>query len=232
MTYSVTATFSQEQTKIEGAFPVDMYVINASPTGVEWLYFVNNNQDVYGYQLNASGDVTATEQLYNRAFIKRGDISTNTSGEIDNISLSVPNVDRTLESYIQNRKNLRGQEVYILTTFAALLPSGSTAYHVGETPDHRSVLKEKFYVDSVYSDENVVEFTCKSRFDLRNMTVPGRTYSRECQWEFRSEECDPDGNIAASWTSCDYTLEACSERNNTERFGGFPAIPSKAFVIV
>ena len=71
MAYNVTATFSREQVKIEGTFPVDMYVVNASPTGVEYLYFVNSNQDIYGFQLNASGDVTATEELYHRAKIER-----------------------------------------------------------------------------------------------------------------------------------------------------------------
>lgn len=232
MPYSVTATFSEEQAKLSGTYPLDMFVVNASPTGTEYLYFVNSNQNVYGYSLNASGDVTASEELYYKAKIEREDFGSNISGEIDSFTISVPNVDRQLESYIQNRSNLRGCEVYVLTTFAPFLPSGSTAYHIGTSPDYRSHMKEKFYIDSVMTNEQVVQFTCKSKFDIKKIVVPGRTYGRECQWEFRSSECDPDGNIAASWTDCNFTLEDCRLRKNSSRFGGFPAIPPKAFVVV
>ena len=232
MAYDVTATFSTEQAKLEGSFPLDMYVVNASLTGTDYLYYVNNNNDVYGYQLNASGDVTSTEQLYSKAKIGRDDLSSNTSGEIGGISLSVPNVDRQLESIVQGNTYLRGCEVYVLTTFAPLLPSGSTANHLGESPDHNAVLKEKFYIDSVNSDENVVTFNCKSKFNLQNIVVPARTYSPDCQWEFRDNNCDPAASVAASWTSCNNTLDDCRLRNNLARYGGFPSIPKKAFIVI
>jgi len=232
MTYNVTATFSIEEAKLSGSYPLDMYVINASLSGVDYDYYVNLNQDVYGFQLNASGDVTSNEQLYKKAFVKREDLTSNTQGEIGNISISIPNVDRSLESIIQSRDFLRGCEVYVLTTFAPLLPSGSTAEHIGVDPDYRSVLKEKYYIDSTNSDENFVTFNCKSKFDIRGIIVPGRCHSRECQWEFRSTECDPDGNIAASWNDCDYTLESCRKRKNDSRFGGFVSIPQKAIIII
>ncbi len=230
--YSITATFSTEQAKLEGAYPIDMYVLNASLSGTDYLYYVNNNNDIYGYQLNASGDVTAIEQVYNKAVVSRDDLSSNTSGEISGISLSIPNVDRSIESVLQSNTYLRGNEVYVLTTFAPLLPSGSTAKHIGTTPDHNAVLKEKFYIDSVTSNENVVTFNCKSKFDLSKIVVPGRTFYPECQWEFKDNNCDPQASVAASWTNCNKTLEDCRLRNNLTRFGGFPSVPRKAFIVI
>ena len=60
MSYNVNASVSQEQAKISGTFPIDMYVINASQSGTDYLYYANLNQDVYGYALNATGAVSYT----------------------------------------------------------------------------------------------------------------------------------------------------------------------------
>ena len=232
MAYDVTATFSIEQAKLEGSFPLDMYVVNASLTGTDFQYYVNSNYDIYGYEVNASGNITSTEQLYSKAVVGRNDLSSNTSGEISGISLSIPNVDRALESVIQNNTYLRGKEVYILTTFAPLLPSGNTANHIGNTPDHNSILKEKFYIDSVNSDEHNVTFNCKAKLDLGGIVVPQRTYNPDCQWEFKDSNCDPLASVNASWTTCNYTLDDCRLRNNIKRFGGFPSVPKKAFIVI
>jgi lambda family phage minor tail protein L len=237
MTYDVNATMRQEMSKVEGAFPIDMYVINASPTGTDYLYYVNQNQDVVGYQLNASGEVINSTTLYNAVYSERGDLSSNIEAEITSVSISIPNVDRSIESIIQHNNYLRGCEVYIISTFAKHLPSGSGANYVGSDPDYRACLKEKFYIDSVTSNEESVTFDAKSKFDIRNIVLPGRTYSVECQWAlrgyYRETECDPNGNISATtFPDCDGTLENCRERDNSERYGGFISIPKRGFVVL
>ena len=237
MPYDVTATFSQEQIKLHSTRPVEMYVLNASLSGNEFLYYCNNNQDVYGFNMTASGDLGATEQLYTGLPIERGLVKNSINGQVSEVSVSIPNVNRVIEAIIQDNNYLRGNEIYILTGFGKNLPSGSTAGHIGTSPDRFAVMKEKMYVDSVTSDENVVAFSCKPKFSLRNVILPGRTFSKECAWamkgKYRGTECLGNGSInATTYPKCDGTIEQCRLRANTARYGGFPGIPQKGVVIV
>lgn len=237
MSYNVTASFSEEQAKLEGTFPINMYVINASQSGWDPYYYTNMNEDIYGFEMNASGELTATETVYTRGKIDIGELSTNTSGEIPEVTISIPNVNRSIESIIQSNNYLRGCDVHIITTFAKFLPSGSTYMHIGDTPDKNAVIKEKMYIDNTTSNELTVTFSCKPKFTLRNIVLPRRRFTKECYWaldgDYLGSECDPDRNInATTFPTCDGTLEQCKERGNESRFGGFVSIPSRAIFIV
>jgi len=237
MSYNVTASFSEEQAKLEGTFPINMYVINASQSGWNPYYYVDMNEDVYGYEMDASGNLTTTETVYTRGKIERGELSTNTSGEIPEVTISIPNINRTIESIIQTNNYLRGCDVYIITTFAKFLPSGSTYRHIGSTPDKNAVMKEKVYIDRPISNEQVVTFSCKPKFTLRNIVLPRRKFMKECSWaldgDYLGSECDPDRNINATlFPTCDGTLEQCKERGNSSRFGGFVSIPERYITLI
>jgi lambda family phage minor tail protein L len=238
MTYNVNATFSSEQVKLSGTHPVESYVLNASLSGWNPLYYVALNQDIFGYGMLASGTLTATgDKTYTGLPIQRGDIANTTDGRISEVSISIPNVDRIIESVIQNNDYLRGRDVYILTGFAKHLPSGATAKHIGSDSDRFSIIKEKLYIDSTTSNSEIVTFTCKPKFVIKNMTIPSRTYSRDCGWAFKGRyvgsECDPLASVdTVTYPDCDGTLENCRARANTKRFGGFTSIPSRGIVIL
>jgi lambda family phage minor tail protein L len=234
---NTNATFGGEQSKLEGSYPLDLYVVNASLSGWEPLYYAHLNQNVYGWALNATGDTTTTATLYTGIPVERDPIGTNTQGEISEVTLTIPNVDRLIEAIIQTKDYLRGREVHFLSCFAKHLPQGSTAYHLGITEDKNAVLKEKLYIDSVYSDEKVVKFTCRSKFNIKNVIIPRRTFARSCSWalqgKYLATECDLNNTInTASYPTCDGTLDNCRERRNSARYGGFPAIPERGFVII
>ena len=232
MAISVNATFSDEQRKLEGAYPINMYVVNSSQSGWDPLYYAHHTQDVYGYALTATGVVTATSQLYTAIPINMSDIKTGVAGEIPQVNLSVPNTDRAIEAVIQDQDYLRGREIYMLTAFAKHLPSGATAYHVGSSDDSNAYIKEKLYVDSVTSNEQAVTFVCKPKFVISNILLPRRRYTRECSWNYLGTECDPNSSIlSATYATCSYTTASCEVRQNIHRFGGFPGIP-KAGVIL
>ena len=236
MSYNVTASFSEEQAKLEGTFPIDMYVINASQSGWNPSYYANMNEDIYGYAMNASGNLTATETVYTKGKIEKGEFSTNTTGEISDVSISIPNTNRVMESIIQDYNYLRGCDIYLLTTFAKFLPTGVTYRHIGTTEDKNSVIKEKLYIDSTSSNESVVTFSCKPKFVLKNIVLPRRRFSKECFWAlddgYLGTECDPDGNInGTTFPTCDGTLDQCKARGNSARYGGFTGIPGRAIYI-
>jgi phage-related protein len=237
MSIDVNATFAKEQVKREGIGIAEMYILNASHSGFDPLYFVNWNQNVIGFQLNASGDLEAADETYTGVPIKREPVKTNLQGEASGVSISIPNVDRGLEAYVQNRNYLRGCDVYILTAFTKHLPSGASANHIGESPDRFAVLKEVLQVDSLTSDENVVAFTCRPKFLISKKVLPGRSFSRGCSWAEKGRyvgiECDPTAQInTTTYPECDGTLDNCTERTNKERFGGFPSVPDRGVAIV
>jgi phage-related protein len=239
MVYSVNnnATFAQEQAKTSGAEPMYMYALNASKTGVSYLYYVNYNHNVYGYQLDANGDTTAATQLYTGLPIALDVITTETSGEISDVNVSIPNVDRIAETFIQTQDYLRGKEVYIMTGFAKHLPQGDGANYLGNLPDRNAIIKERLFVDSASSDENAVTFSCKPKFTIKHVYVPGRTFARECSWalkaRYAASECDPLASVdTTTYPTCDGSLDNCRLRNNIKRYGGFPSIPRKGITIV
>jgi len=238
MSYDVTASFKSQTASIEGSWPLDFFVINASPTGVDYLYYVNHNGNVYGYDLNSAGNVTSDATLYTGLPSEHGGVTTNIEGEIPSIEITVPNIDRSVESLIQNNNYLRGRDVHIMTFFAKHLPSGVTPLHLGGTDaDYRNHIKEKMYVDSVTTNENVVTFSCKPKFEIRNVTIPRRTFSRECYWahedRYLDTECDPGNTVdSVTYTTCGGTLASCRERLNASRFGGFPSVPSRGITII
>jgi phage-related protein len=233
MAYDVTASFSKEQAKLEGTYPIDMLVLNASLTGYDPVYIANLNQDVYGYEMDSDGNLTAVEQVYLGLPLEIQDFSTSVEGKIPEISIAVPNVDRSIESIIQSQSYLRSREIYLISTFVPFLPSGSDYRHLGSTPDKSSAIIEKLYISSVTTNDEVVVFTCKPKFDLRNAQLPRRTYSKECTFEYGSTECDPDSNIDyVTYPTCNFTLNDCEERGNAERYGGFPSVPKRAIVLL
>jgi len=243
MSIDINATFSKEAIKREGIGIIDMYILNASVNGFDPLYFANWNQNIRGFQMNATGDLLATTELYTGLPIERESVKSNLSGEISEVSISIPNVDRNMESYIQSYDYLRGRNVYCLTSFVKHLPSGNSANHIGSVPDRFAIMKEKLYVDGVRSDAKVVTFSCKPKFLIKNKILPGRTFSRECSWSYASSECGiTNATLLASYPKCDGTLEQCIERKNRSRqcierknrsrFGGFVSVPQRGLVII
>ncbi|GAG38787.1 unnamed protein product, partial [marine sediment metagenome] len=146
-------------------------------------------------------------------------------------------VDRSMESYIQSYNYLRGLSVSCLSAFTKHLPIGSAAEYIGETPDRFAVMKEKMYVDSTTSNEQAVSFSCKPKFMIKNKILPGRTFSRECQWvdygtASTASNCRVGPATFAANPTCDRTLDNCVARGNKNRFGGFVSIPQRGITVI
>jgi lambda family phage minor tail protein L len=233
MSYDVTATFSKEQAILEGTYPIEMVVVNASLSGFDPIYFANINQDIYGYALDSSGEFTPDSSIYLGLPLTIQNFSTSTEGKLPEVSVSIPNTDRSVEAIIQDQDYLRSREVYLITTYAKFLPTGTDYRHIGTSPDRNAAIKEKLYISSVTTNQEAATFNCKPKFDLKNAKLPRRRYSKECSWIYGDVNCDPDEDIDyVTYPTCNYTLENCEKRGNSERYGGFPSIPRKALVIL
>lgn len=143
-------------------------------------------------------------------------INEQSQGEVDEVKVSVGNVSRMIQAYLENY-DLRGKKVRILQVFADILDY-SDAY-----------LQHIFYVDRwEQPDEQSVIFYLSSKFNVRDVQLPKRIIIRSsCAWVFKSSECGYTG----SETVCNRTLVRCRELNNNERFGNFPSAGGKRMYI-
>jgi lambda family phage minor tail protein L len=181
------------------------------------------NQPVYLYTLheyNGTDDLTLAEYdtdivydgvTYTKWPIKHADIGENSSGQIDSFSVSVANVNRIFQAYLE-AYDLRGKKVTITLVWADQLA------------DVDANMKFVFYIDTYTATEQTVEFTLSSKFDILDVQIPFSKFNRNyCRWKFKSTECA----YAGAQTTCDKRKITCKNTMaNVVRYGGFPSIPA------
>jgi lambda family phage minor tail protein L len=179
------------------------------------------------YLTLADEDITYDGQLYQRWNLSVGELTENTDGSIDTVTFAVGNVSREMQSYVEANDGLRGNKLTIKQVYRALL-SDSTAF-----------VSEAYYVNSTSCAEDVVNFSCTSKYDQVGVRLPLSRASRlHCDWEYDdSDTCDwtnqsgtlntSDYPLASSLT-CDKGLttpNGCKAHNNQTRPRMFQGIP-------
>jgi lambda family phage minor tail protein L len=156
-------------------------------------------------------NVTYDSVLYTAYAITHETIGQNESGEIQTISLSIGNVNRTIQAYLELYE-LRGIEIKIKRIF------------LDKVADTLAFYEDSYYVESYTANEMQVEFILTTKFTLNNSVIPKRPMSRNfCSWRFKGTECAYAGVDA----TCNKTLKDCISKSNNLRFGGFPSIPTR-----
>jgi lambda family phage minor tail protein L len=189
---------------------------NKSSNRPVWLYTIYN-YDGASHDLNYAewdADITFNSVTYTKFPIRHDFVSSNTSGQIDTIRITLGNVSRLIQAYLEFY-DLRGKKVRVQAVFADQLATATAC------------ISDIFYIDSYSADENNVSFSLSSKFDILNINLPSRRYLRNyCSWEFKSTECGYSGSTA----SCKKTEAECKAMNggsNFERFGAFPSVPTE-----
>lgn len=199
---NINSTFVSEK-NAETNKPVRLYTI--------WQYDGSNNLYFAEYDTN----ITFNSVTYTAFPITFDVVSENNQGSIDSVNVTVGNVSRIIEAYIQ-ANDMRGKKVTIKTVWANQL-ANADAY-----------IDDIFYIDSYTSSEQSVTFSLTSKFDLLDIQLPLRRYSRNyCQWKYKGTECGATSGLS----TCNKTKQDCKARNNYERFGAFPSVtPNKVVV--
>ena len=203
MPREIDATFKQEKAKQENR-PVFLYIIED--------YDGSNDLYLAGYD----EDVVYNAATYIRFPITHEFIGENNQGQIDQVKVRLANVSRLIQLYLE-QYDFRGKKVVIRTVWADQLAD----------PD--AYIDDIFYIDNYTADQNNVEFTLTSKFDVLGVDLPARRYARNyCGWKFKSAEC----GYAGAETSCDKTQQRCKQLNNYQRFGAFPSVPTRRIYIM
>jgi lambda family phage minor tail protein L len=199
MPRTVDSTFNAEKNKAENR-PVFLYTIHDYDGSSNNLYFAEWDADV------VYDGIT-----YTKFPIKHDTVSENTSGEVDSVKVTVANVDRTIEGYLE-AYDLRGKKVTIKRVWADQLA------------DPTACMNEIFYIDSYGSTEEAAEFTLSSKLAVMDTMLPtGKYFRGYCRWIYKSTECGYTGELP----TCLKTLADCRAHSNQLRIGAFPAIPTQ-----
>jgi len=168
--------------------------------------------------------------------ISHGGISERRDGSIEQLTITVANVNRTFQSYLLLNDALRGMKVTIRQVFYDHIDGQAGA-------DPNAYIIDEYFIDSAVATESTVTFTLAGKTDVLQIKIPRRKYTRRhCQWGYKLEGCweedgsggwaAPSGFVAdpsgSTGDSCNKTLSQCEEHNNKARFGGFPGVPSRS----
>jgi len=185
-----------------------------APIYLYTLYEYDGTNNLYFAEW--SENVTYDGQVYTAFPINHNEIGENSQNEIDEVNISLSNVSRLIQYYLENY-DLRGKKVKITLVWLA------------EIDDADANVSWDYFIDSYTADEQTVQLRLRPKTDVLGATLPARTYSRNyCQWKFKSDECGYDGAEG----ECNRTKQRCRELANYSRYGGFPSIPSKQLYVV
>jgi phage-related protein len=149
-------------------------------------------------------DMVFDGDTYLAEAIKHSDLTHSSDGKVNDVTVTVGNVDRVIQKYIEDY-DLIGRPVYIRQIFE----------NVTEP------LEAAFKIKSVKAKEDVATFVLSIGLDYFKMSVPGRlARARYCEWKFKDADCKYSGGD----TTCDRTFKACKTKDNLINFGGFPGI--------
>lgn len=205
MPKSVPPEFNTEKNKLKNR-PVHLFT----------LYAYDGSTNLY---LNDSpADVTFNGQTYSRFPITFDVIGENNAGQIDQINVTLGNVSRLIQGYLE-QYDLRRKKVSIKTVW------------LDQLGDTDNLIDDIYYIDSYTADQDNVGLVLTSKFDVLDISLPLRHYSRNyCQWKFKGTEC----GYAGADSTCKKTKADCKARaggSNFARFGGFPSIQPNRVVL-
>ena len=229
MPRSLDADFITEKNAETNA-PIWLYRVETTDSRANDLYIAEYHENVTfdGQEYSAGTDP-------NGSGISHDGVSERRDGTIEQLTITVSNINRNFQSFLEKNDALRGRKVTITQVFFAHIDG-----EVGADTD--AFIRDEYFIDSAISTETIVAFTLTGKVNVLQITVPRRKYARRhCQFGYKIEGCfeenssggfsapvgfvaDPSGPTG---DACNKTLEQCAEHNNKSRFGGFPGVPSK-----
>lgn len=171
------------------------------------------DQSPFRFVANDNTDLTMPNgDVYYSAEVKRGDISTNTDGDKEQITLTMSNRNQAWASYIANNgPTIKGCTCLIEDVFLDHLDQGSIWRFQG--------IIDKLHI-------TISEFNCSVVRDSVNYDeeAPHMDYGPACQFVFGDSRCRATGD------PCDQTMTSCDAKGNAVRFGGHPSVPYETVI--
>ena len=140
-----------------------------------------------------------------------GNVKNTSDGEIPEITLGVSNVNRIVQSYVEQANGGGNSPVIIRVVNSNLLT------------ETEPLLEEYFTATKCSCKEDYVSFTLGMGY--KKTRRPLQRYMKNfCNACYNSARCGVSAAAYAKYPTCDHTLTNCRLRGNSTRFGGQPLI--------
>jgi lambda family phage minor tail protein L len=157
---------------------------------------------------SGESDITYDGVTYTAFPFQIDDLAESRPGEQPRVSIMVGNVSRVMESYIvQADKGGVGATVRVRLVHTEQLDDDPWADYT-------------FIATKVRATAQWAIFELGAPQIWRKRVPSGRVLQDFCRWKYKSTQCGYTGTLA----TCDKTFADCDTHNNTDRFGGFPAV--------
>ena len=131
--------------------------------------------------------------------------------EVPQLQLSVSNVSRAIQSYIEAYDGGVDATVIIRVVHADNLVGTETA---------TTLIRLDYTVTSCTANPKAVVFSLGASSPWQRRIPQGRARKNFCRFKFKSTECGYSG----AETVCDKSITRCRVLANSSRFGGFPGV--------
>jgi phage-related protein len=145
------------------------------------------------------------------------------SGELQALRLTVCNVNRLVQGYLEQYGGGVGAQVEIRVVSAKDITSPPAQLFI-------------FEVTNTMADAQWATFTLGAANPMLRAFPKFLYFRNYCNWLFNTPDmqnaCDPRGapcGYYGALATCQRTLEDCRVHSNSARFGGFPAIDTQGF---
>jgi len=199
---------------------------NSLDDGGLWAFLLKLESPKLGITIHLTrntDDITWNGVTYTAASFNIGDYKEGIKGQLPSLSLTVSNVDRVVQSYVEQDPDFGSNwnvDLYVL-----YLPAP-----VNLTTTRTEELHYHFLSISVECNETTAVFRLGMENPLKQLSPKNKLIPNYCQATFKVAEtgCPYTGTA----TTCEKTLAACKAYfpNTDVPFGGFPAIPTGAGV--
>lgn len=196
---SLPAGLITAKNSLQDSYPIlillDIALPSADPATT--LYLVRNTENI-----------TWNSQLYTAFPFDITAVNQGRNTELPTVNLSISNVNRVMQSYVEELDGAIDSEVII------------TRIHSNHVTSADYFDKWYFIITSTECNNQTVNFVLSSRNIYDTRFPRNRMRRNVCRFRFKSTEC----GYAGAETSCNRTFSRCLELANTERYGGFTNI--------
>ena len=165
--------------------------------GTDTLYIVNDLQDK-----------TWDGQTWTALPFEISTLSEGTGQEVPQSTLIIANPMRIFQSYLEEYNGTAGGKASVYILYSANTASGSA-----------DILMKQYYIMGVaVAESDQIQITLTSDSPWRKRCPLNRIRRNFCRFRFKSTACA----YAGAETTCDKTLQRCTELANVSNFGAFP----------
>lgn len=163
----------------------------------ETLYLAQFQEDLEFY------DESGVPQTYRAFNWSRGKINTSPDTSVNNVDISIANVNKEMSSYIANT-DFQGRRLQVLKVFLdadrevinATMPALASFTETADDQEFagledatNAIIMFDGVMSSPSVNEQEISISVSDRLDTLDKQLPRRSFSVQCNWRFGSEEC-------------------------------------------